>query len=70
MVRHTQTIRRLLLTNCLSMFDHFDGLALRVKCLYFKEMIVMVIQSSNVQIFKTCPPSPPELNPGYSGSEA
>ena len=27
MVKHTQTIRRLLLTNCLSVFDHFMGLA-------------------------------------------
>ena len=24
MVKDTQTIRRLLLTNCLSMFDHFE----------------------------------------------
>ena len=29
MVRHTQTIRRLLTTNCLSMFDDFVGLALK-----------------------------------------
>ena len=29
MVKHTQTIRRLLLTNCLSVFDHFVGLALK-----------------------------------------
>ena len=29
MVRHTQTIRRLLPTNCLSVFDHFSGLALK-----------------------------------------
>ena len=27
MVKHTQTIRRLLPTNCLSVFDHFVGLA-------------------------------------------
>ena len=27
MVSHTQTIRRFLLTNCLSVFDHFVGLA-------------------------------------------
>ena len=31
MVKHTQTIRWLLLMNCLSVFDHFVGLALRVK---------------------------------------
>ena len=29
MVIHTQTIRRLLLTNCLSVFDHFVGLLLK-----------------------------------------
>ena len=29
MVKHTQTIHRLLRTNCLSVFDHFAGLALK-----------------------------------------
>ena len=29
MVKHIQTIRRLLPTNCLSVFDHFVGLALK-----------------------------------------
>ena len=29
MVKHTQTIRRLLPTNCLSVFDHFVGFALK-----------------------------------------
>ena len=29
MVQHTQTIRRLLSTICLSVFDHFVGLALK-----------------------------------------
>ena len=29
MVKHTQTIRWLLPTNCLSMFDHLVGLALK-----------------------------------------
>ena len=29
MVKHTQTIRRLLPANCLSVFDHFVGLALK-----------------------------------------
>ena len=29
MVKHTQTICRLLATNCLSVFDHFVGLALK-----------------------------------------
>ena len=29
MVKHTQTIRRLLAMNCLSVFDHFVGLTLK-----------------------------------------
>ena len=29
MVKHTQTIRRLLPTNCLSVFDHFVRLVLK-----------------------------------------
>ena len=29
MVKHTQTILRLLSTNCLSVFDHFVGLAFK-----------------------------------------
>ena len=29
MVKHTQTIRRMLATNCLSVFKHFVGLALK-----------------------------------------
>ena len=29
MLKHTKTIRRLLPTNCLSVFDHFVGLALK-----------------------------------------
>ena len=29
MVKHAQTIRRLLLRTCLSVFDHFVGLALK-----------------------------------------
>ena len=29
MDKHTQTIRRLLATNCLSVFDHFVGLVLK-----------------------------------------
>ena len=29
MVKHTQTIRRLFSTNCLSVFDHFVQLALQ-----------------------------------------
>ena len=29
MVKHNHTIRQLLLTNCLSVFEHFVGLALK-----------------------------------------
>ena len=29
MVKHTQTVRRVLPTNCLSVFEHFVGLALK-----------------------------------------
>ena len=29
MVKHVQTIRRMLLTNCLGVFDHFAGLTLK-----------------------------------------
>ena len=36
MVKHTQTNRRLLSTNCLGVFDHFVGLAL-------KELTLMVV---------------------------
>ena len=36
MVKHTQIIRRLLSTDCLSVFDHFVGLALKgLKTLFF-----------------------------------
>ena len=37
MVKHTETIHRLLPTNCFSVFDHFVGLALRgLKILFLK----------------------------------
>ena len=35
MVKHTQTIRRLLPTNCLSVFDHFVGLLLKGLMFFF-----------------------------------
>ena len=37
MIRYTQTIRRPLSTNCLSVFDHFVGLALK-ELLYLSHM--------------------------------
>ena len=40
MVKHTQTIRRLLKTNCLGVFDYFVGLALKgLKILLKKDTI-------------------------------
>ena len=38
MLRHTQTIRQLLLTNCLSVFEHFVGLVLK-RLIYFNPMV-------------------------------
>ena len=47
MVKHTQNIRRLLPTNCLSMFDHFKGLAL--KGLSLEEWILGISEGSKMQ---------------------
>ena len=44
MIKHTQTIRRLLPTNCLSVFDHFVGLA--VKQLNLKSNNIEVINNA------------------------
>ena len=45
MVKPTETIRRLLLTNCLSVFDHFVGLALKglifLPLLKAKEIVII-----------------------------
>ena len=57
MVKHTQTIRRLLPTNCLSVFDHFVGLVL--EGLNVNILLLTLISSSafnvaiNVAIFVT-----------------
>ena len=47
MVKHTQTIRRMLPTNCLSVFEHFLGLSLkrlRISCLrnIWKNIIFLI----------------------------
>ena len=42
MVKHTQTIRRLLLANCLSVFDHFKGLVLKG----FKRDVIMILSNN------------------------
>ena len=42
LVKHTQTIRRLWPTNCLSVFDHFAGLVLKgLTLLTLAEIIVL-----------------------------
>ena len=38
MVKHTQTIRQLLPTDCMSVFDHFVGLALKGLTLTIKNI--------------------------------
>ena len=47
MVKHTQTIRRLLATNCLSLFDNFVSLALKglIKELDVKNIFIYSSQS-------------------------
>ena len=47
MVKHTQTIRRLLPMNCLSMFDRFMGLALEGLRPYQTYMMVFLAQIRN-----------------------
>ena len=44
MVKHTQTIRRLLPTNCLSVFDHFVKLALKVTSSYKYQSVCNIHQ--------------------------
>ena len=48
MVRHTQTIRWLLQTNGLSVFDHFVGLALKgLNLLFVKIQMIMKLIHRN-----------------------
>ena len=52
MVKHSQTIRRQMPTNCLSVFDHFVGLAL--KRLFKKEaspLLVSIFIDNNKLLF-------------------
>ena len=55
MVKHTQTIRRLLPMNCLSVFDHFANLALKglmvvtfvlVSNMYLRIQLVKFVEDS------------------------
>ena len=40
MVKHTQTTRRLLSTNCLKVFDHFVRLALEGKVMQIEKELI------------------------------
>ena len=54
MVKHTQTIRHLLATNCLGMFDHFVGMALKGLIHYqtsMKEFLSKWLMASKFQLF-------------------
>ena len=48
MVEDTQTIRRKKPTNCLSVFDHFVGLALKELLLYMFELLVKLTNKKKV----------------------
>ena len=47
MVKYTQTTRRLFPTNCLSVFDHFVGLAL--KGLNFLTQVILTLTTSEAK---------------------
>ena len=47
MVKHTQTIRRQQ-ANCLSVFDHFVGLALKRLMKKFKHFLKKVVKKNNL----------------------
>ena len=51
MVKHSQTIRRELPTICLSVFDHFVGLALKGLTSYWKHYQCLGFHSVNTRIF-------------------
>ena len=56
MVKHIQTLRRLLLTNCLSVFDHFVGLVLKgltISTYYFSFEILIEFSLMDVNIVNT-----------------
>ena len=47
MVKHTQTIHRLMPTNCLSVFDHFVGRALKGLNKLIQTKYILLPASSN-----------------------
>ena len=51
MVKHTQTIFRLLPSNCLGLFDHFVGLALRELKAYKENTIVFIVNFGDFFLF-------------------
>ena len=51
MVEDTQTIRRKKPTNCLSVFDHFVGLALKELLLYMFELLVKLTNKKKVWLY-------------------
>ena len=53
MVKHSQTIRRLLPMNCLSAFDHFVGLVLKGLKREL-EQVVKYAPKSTVKILEQC----------------
>ena len=49
MVKHTQTIRLILPTNCLSLFDHFVGLTLKgLKLIVYFMQVFMDAKSFDI----------------------
>ena len=57
MVKHSETIRRLLLTNCLSVFDHVVGLVLKgLTFLYLPLSFLkeVVAANFNTRIIRQC----------------
>ena len=55
MVKHTQTIRWLLQTNCLSVFDHFAGLVIKGLMNVEKDMTCSKFQYIFFQVLNTHP---------------
>ena len=53
MVKQTQKIRRLLSTNCLSVFDHLVGFSLFYFAVVFALIILVVILVVVVALFQT-----------------
>ena len=54
MVKHTQTIRRLMPTNCFSVFDHFVGLALKkltsTSLIFMEQLYLITLPKTVTQI--------------------